>query len=131
MDDTISRRAAIKWVKTECNPYGKPTLDFESGKKVIEHLERMPSAEPQWIPVKWHDATDEERENDPSIAYWFDCPMPNDNEEMLTTVRCGKSYVVEKDICYADDSLSLDSGRDWREVVAWMPLPKPYKGEKK
>ena len=50
MDDTISRQAAIKWVKTECNPYGKPTLDFESGKKVIEHLERMPSAEPPWIP---------------------------------------------------------------------------------
>lgn len=45
--DTISRRAAIRWVKTECNPYGKPTLDFESGKKVIEHLEQMPAAQPE------------------------------------------------------------------------------------
>lgn len=44
--DTISRQAAIRWVKTECNPYGKPTLDFESGKKVIEHLKQMPSAQP-------------------------------------------------------------------------------------
>ena len=44
--DLISRQAAIRWVKTECNPYGKPTLDFESGKKVIEHLEQLPSAEP-------------------------------------------------------------------------------------
>jgi hypothetical protein len=33
MSDLISRQAAIRWVKTECNPYGKPTLDFESGKK--------------------------------------------------------------------------------------------------
>lgn len=41
--DLISREDAIRWVKTECNPYGKPTLDFESGKKVIEHLEQMPS----------------------------------------------------------------------------------------
>ena len=53
MSDLISRQAAIRWVKTECNPYGKPTLDFESGKKVIEHLEQMPSAEPErkgkWI----------------------------------------------------------------------------------
>ena len=51
MNDIISRQAAIRWVKTECNPYGKPTLDFESGKKVIEHLEQMPSADrPQgWI----------------------------------------------------------------------------------
>ena len=45
MVDYISRQAAIRWVKTECNPYGKPTLDFESGKKVIEHLEQMPPAE--------------------------------------------------------------------------------------
>ena len=45
MSDSISRQAAIRWVKTECNPYGKPTLDFESGKKVIEHLEQMPSAD--------------------------------------------------------------------------------------
>ena len=44
--DLISREDAIRWVKTECNPYGKPTLDFESGKKVIEHLEQMPSAQP-------------------------------------------------------------------------------------
>ena len=53
MDDLISRQQAIRWVKTECNPYGKPTLDFESGKKVIEHLEQMPpiQPEPHWIPV--------------------------------------------------------------------------------
>ncbi len=51
MDDLIRRQAAIRWVKTECNPYGKPTLDFESGKKVIEHLEQMPTAEKngKWI----------------------------------------------------------------------------------
>ena len=47
MSDLISRQAAIRWVKTECNPYGNPTLDFESGKKVIEHLEQMPSAQPE------------------------------------------------------------------------------------
>lgn len=47
MNDLISRQEAIRWVKTECNPYGKPTLDFESGKKVIEHLEQMPSSHPE------------------------------------------------------------------------------------
>ena len=49
MVDYISRQSAIRWVKTECNPYGKPTLDFESGKKVIEHLKQMPSAQPDLI----------------------------------------------------------------------------------
>ena len=52
MNDTISRQAAIRWVKTECNPYGNQTIDFESGKKVIEHLERMPSAKPEIIRCK-------------------------------------------------------------------------------
>lgn len=50
--DLISREDAIRWVKTECNPYGKPTLEFESGKKVIEHLEQMPSAQPEIIRCK-------------------------------------------------------------------------------
>lgn len=45
MSDSISRQAAIRWVKTECNPFGKPTLDYDSGLKVIEHLKKMPSAE--------------------------------------------------------------------------------------
>lgn len=41
---------AIRWIKIECNPYGKPTLDFKSGKKVIEYLERLPSAQPDgWL----------------------------------------------------------------------------------
>lgn len=49
MDDTIYRQEAIRWVKTECNPYGKSTIDFESGKKVIEHLKDMPSAQQRLI----------------------------------------------------------------------------------
>jgi len=57
MDKYIRRQDAIRWVKTECNPYGKPTLDFESGKRVIEHLEQMPSADVapvrhgRWLPI--------------------------------------------------------------------------------
>ena len=56
MKDLIDRQAAIRWVKTECNPYGKPTLDFESGKKVIEYLEQLPSAQPERKKGRWIDA---------------------------------------------------------------------------
>ena len=62
MSDLISRQAAIQWVKTECNPYGKPTLDFESGKKVIEHLEQMPSARPEPIKINIEDFNKEDWE---------------------------------------------------------------------
>ena len=51
-EDAVSRKDAIRWVKTECNPYGKPTLDFESGKRVIEHLEQLPSAQPEIMRCK-------------------------------------------------------------------------------
>lgn len=52
-EDAVSRENAIRWVKTECNPYGKPTLDFESGKKVIEYLKRMSPVTPRRKMGKW------------------------------------------------------------------------------
>ena len=69
--DLISREDAIRWVKTECNPYGKPTLDFESGKKVIEYLEQMPSAQPE----PCEDAVSRE-----AVSSWLKqgCDMPDD-----------------------------------------------------
>ena len=50
--DTISRQAAIRWIKTECNPYGKPTLDYETSCRIMEHLDKMPSAQPKIIRCK-------------------------------------------------------------------------------
>ncbi len=88
----------------------------------------------QWIPVKYHEATKEEIEENGypfDICYIFDNVMPCDEQEILVTVkgRRGKSY-VEKDTCYADDGYYLDSGYDWlTDIVAWMPLPEPYKAE--
>ena len=32
------------WVKRECNPYGKPTIDFESGNRMLDMVKRMPTA---------------------------------------------------------------------------------------
>lgn len=49
MSDAISRQAAIRWIKTECNPYGKPTLDYETSCRIMEHLDRMPSAQPEIV----------------------------------------------------------------------------------
>ena len=109
MDDLISRRAAIRWVKTECNPYGKPTLDFESGKKVIEYLEQMPSADKsqEWIPCS---------ERLPEKAGHHLCSFKEAN-------RIDNIYV----------GLAYWTGSRWygylaNEINAWMPLPKPWKG---
>lgn len=104
MSDLIKRQDAIWWVKTECNPYGKPTLDFESGKKVIEHLEHMPSADrPQeWIPCS-------ER-------------LPEVHEVVLVTFEYDGDMLV--------GITERSQGGFWisENVVAWQPLPQPWKG---
>lgn len=131
--DLIHRQDAIDAVKELCKHYTPtkstfhPHVDF-----VVELLEQLPSVQPEqgWIPIKMHPATDEEKENRPDIDYWFDCPMPDDYQEILVTVRHKNYSSVEKDVCYVDDSYGLDSGYDWwTEVIAWMPLPEPYREE--
>lgn len=83
-----------------------------------------------WIPVKGHYATDDEINEHPDIAYWFDCMMPNDDEEILISVRYKNHSTVYKDVCYVDDGYHLDSGFDWiTDVTAWCKLPEPYQEE--
>lgn len=83
--------------------------------------------EPIWIPVSWHEITEEERIENGYPKDWvvyLDCEMPSDEQEILVTTRYG---TVEKDVCYEDGEFSLDSGYDWiDDIVAWMPLPEPY-----
>ena len=86
----------------------------------------------KWIPVKWHEVTDEEREREGYPKDWachLDSIMPYDGQRILITTKGG---FVELDECYSDDgcTFALDSGYDWiDDVVAWMPLPLPYKQE--
>ena len=83
-----------------------------------------------WIPVRYHYITDEEREEgciSEDIAYWLDCKLPEDGEEILITRKWRDGYIVEHDMCMVDDGYCLDSGLDWTDVIAWQPLPQPYK----
>lgn len=95
----------------------------------IEALEQEPSkATGEWIPVKWHEITDEERDREgypEDWAYFLDCEMPDDGERILVTTKNG---FVELDECYCDGEYALESGDDWiGDVLAWTQLPKPYK----
>ena len=99
---------------------------FEVKRMAIQALEQT-----KWVPVKWHEITDEEREREGYPEDWLtilDCSMPNDDEEILVTIKGSDGGLyVEKDICYVDDGYSLDGGYDWiDDVVAWCELPQPY-----
>ena len=49
--DLISRKHLYRRIKTECNPYGKPTIDFESGKRVLDIIDNEPTVEPTFKPI--------------------------------------------------------------------------------
>lgn len=128
MDDSISRQDAIRWVKTECNPYGKPTLDFESGKKVIEHLEQMPSAEPK----KGRDCTD-------FVLWLLDEVMDEENWELNAVAngeviarKLKKLGLLEvKDGYYIHPSADRPSG-EWKylhgSIGSYMTISCPFCG---
>ena len=96
---------------------------------MLECIKNMakPNNDTRWIPVKYHVMTEEERKaggfsND--IVYYLDCKMPDDDQEIIVT----DGKYVWADTCIVDDGFALDSGYDWIEdVIAWMPMPEPYR----
>lgn len=46
----IDADALYRKVKTECNPYGKPTIGFEDGIRVMNWIEQSPTVD-EWISV--------------------------------------------------------------------------------
>ena len=104
-------------------------LDVE--KEAIDMAIEALSAEAvqEWIPIKYHGITESEREENgypKDWVYFLDCEMPQDGQEILVQAKNGE---IRWDVCYEDDGFSLDSGWDWTDdIIAWMPLPEPYKG---
>ena len=105
-------------------------------KKCIDVVRHAPTINDGWIPVKTRDMTAEEIEelrescdlfdSDYSDFWCYDCPLPDDQQDVLITTKWGVSLVTcthDDDGCYFDDYDDRD------DVLAWMPLPKPYTKE--
>jgi hypothetical protein len=93
----------------------------------------------KWIPVKYRPLTEDERISfaehygieycDTVDEKTFDCPMPEDGQEILISGSWGVSIdVADNDI---DDEgfivYGLEGNGDWEGIDAWMPLLEPYK----
>jgi hypothetical protein len=133
MNDQISRQKLIE----ELNSYHYTAIGMRCGKKitaeiikgyhdhVIEVIESQPPAD-QWIPVTYHEATEEEKElYGDEQPYILDCPLPEEDDRILVCTQ--KGYVFEA-VAHCDGGWFLDNGEDFVELAAWMPLPEPYKG---
>lgn len=82
----------------------------------------------QWIPIKTRPLTDEERKENPEVLFYYDCPLPDDGEEVLVTTFLGD---VRMDCFYRDpeDGCFFETYCDEDDVKAWARIPKPYKAE--
>lgn len=107
----VSREELIKALKYDRDQYVK---GYEDGK-----AEAM-----QWIPIKFKETTDEDGFDKEEYPIMLDCSTPEDGQEILV---CTDNGYVMFDTFFNDDGCYLDSGYDLEEIVAWMPLPEPYK----
>lgn len=116
--------------------HGCPISDayFALG-KALEALGK----EPKWTPVKFRPMDEEEKQyweehygykvGEDYDGFMFDCPMPEDGQEVWV---CSKSGNVWQDVCEIDGAINwLEGNGDWEDIVAWMPFerPKPWEGE--
>ena len=126
MADLIDRAKAIKAIEDMQDCYNGFSGTYDKA-QIIGVLEEVPTAKPQWIPCG-------ER-------------LPEEDTEVLISYRYkegeGDTDHVNIDItsygtvCFG--GREIHTLKEWRqpfdyfhanyEVIAWMPLPKPYKGD--
>lgn len=90
-----------------------------------------------WIPVKTRELSAEEVKEvnekydvdlDGDEAWCICSPLPEETQEVLITTKYGD--VVLTEFCVDDvDGCCFDGYEDRGDVLAWMPLPKPYTKE--
>ena len=82
-----------------------------------------------WIPVKTRPMTEEEKEYYSEYLFEgngliYECPLPDDGQEVLITSKYGN---VDKTTFYTDCGNYFENYEDYDEVIAWQPLPEPFK----
>lgn len=125
MDDLISRQAAIGAVGYYCLHSGDRLLFADKA------LKDIPSAQ-QWHVITKRPMTDDERKEwserlgydlDDDEAFIFG-NLPDDGEEVFVSTQYGRVYI---DTFCQDDGCYFEENGDMDGIVAWMPLPAPYK----
>ena len=112
MGDLISRQAAIDVAVKSADPYYKDSI--------TEELMNLPPAqqEPQWIPCS---------ERLPEEDHWLGGSGRQFSDEVLVSVA---NYDDEDIWTYISQTIDGEWALELPshcKIIAWMPLPKPYK----
>lgn len=79
----------------------------------------------KWIPIKVRPLDEEEKSYyGEDYCFIWDCKLPDDGEEVLVTTASGH---VDIDTFY-DGYFENYSNHD--DLLAWMPMPEPYRKER-
>ena len=119
--DLISRQAAIdavnSWRGRFSEEYNEAIDDCENS------IKKLPPAqpEPQWIPVER-----ELPEDFTDVLVWFEYFRYGDYNCLYQTHGIG-TYVANYNLW----TVNHETGWKDLRVIAWMPLPEPYKGGEK
>lgn len=108
----IDEKKLIYWIKSHCNPYGKPTLDYDTSIKIMDFIENLHPKSGEW-----RLAEDPPKDDNYILLSFanFSTPLVGRYEE---DEEGGAYYIGDDDEpCTVSDVF----------VDAWMPLPDPYR----
>lgn len=118
------------------NPNGQIWWYGDTLKLLYEIMQFTP-ADHGWIPITSRPMTEEERKEyiertgwriEPDEAIIFMSRLPEDGQEVLTCDKYGRISIDE----FQDDpeyGCGFEYNGDMDGIVAWMPLPEPYRKE--
>lgn len=129
MNDLISRQAVDKIINDlleNDNLQASPSVWHG-----LHMIKQLLSAQ-RWNEIHKRPMTDEERkewserlgydiEYDEAYIY---SNLPDDGQEVLVSTQYGRVYV---DTFYQDDGCYFEESEDMDGILAWMPLPEPYR----
>ena len=91
----------------------------------------------EWIPITTRKLTEEEKEKaakewglkpeDFDDSWLFTCPLPDDGQEVLITSKLWNDVVIDTFCVDENGAQYFRYHEDEDDVLAWMPLPDPYK----
>ena len=122
-EDAISKHALL-------NDLYKRQYKKFTWRDFVAHVQYQPSVQPksEWIPIKTRSLTEEEKaEMGTESDYMYNCPLPDDGEEVEVTTHLGD---VTLDVFCRDSSgCYFEHYCDDGDVLAWRHKPEPYKAE--
>ena len=118
MDDCIYRQAAIDALDKRFD-----SIPMEQTTEILllrRDLRGLPSAQPEqrWIPCS---------EMLPEEDYWLGGSGKQFSEKVLVSIANHEDEDIFVDVTYTMDGEWMLALPRYCEIVAWMPLPEPYK----